>query len=161
MAKVVLSIGSNIEPKAANLQEAYLKLSRLAKTKPKSSSVYITQPHGFDSENEFLNQAIFMETGFSPEDMLDNILQIEKSMGRVRNAKETSDRTIDIDILFYNNEVINKKNLVVPHPRLHERNFVLTPLLDIIPDYIHPVLKKSIWELYDECKDMSEVRINE
>lgn len=100
-----------------------------------------------------------METGLSPEEMLDNISQIEKSMGRIRNGKEVADRSIDIDILFYNNEVINKKNLVIPHPRIQERNFILTPLLDIIPDYIHPVLKKSIWELYDECKDMGEVRV--
>ncbi|MBL0118211.1 MAG: 2-amino-4-hydroxy-6-hydroxymethyldihydropteridine diphosphokinase [Saprospiraceae bacterium] len=77
MAKVVLSLGSNIEPRLTNIQEAYLKLSRLAKTKPKSSSVYITQPHGFESENEFLNQVIFMETGLSPDDMLTNITQIE------------------------------------------------------------------------------------
>jgi len=161
VAKVVLSLGSNIEPRQANIQEAYLKLSRLAKTKPKSSSVYITQPHGFESENEFLNQVVFMETGLSPDDMLENITQIEKSMGRIRNQKGISDRTIDIDILFYNNEVINKKNLIVPHPRIQERSFILTPLLDIIPDYIHPVLNKSIWELYDECKDMGEVRIME
>ena len=102
-----------------------------------------------------------METGLSPDDMLENITQIEKFMGRIRNQKGISDRTIDIDILFYNNEVINKKNLIVPHPRIQERSFILTPLLDIIPDYIHPVLNKSIWELYDECKDMGEVRMME
>ena len=143
------------------MQEAYLKLSRLAKTKPKSSSIYITQPHGFDSENEFLNQTIFMETNLSPDEMLDNITQIEKSMGRIRSDNKVSDRTIDIDILFYNNEVINKKNLTIPHPRIQERNFILTPLLDIIPDYVHPVLHKSIWELYDECKDLGEVMMRD
>jgi 2-amino-4-hydroxy-6-hydroxymethyldihydropteridine diphosphokinase len=94
-------------------------------------------------------------------DLLQKINNLEQGHGRIRNKGITEDRTIDIDILFYDDLILENENLTIPHPRLHLRNFVLTPLLDIEPDLIHPILKKSVWELYDECKDTNEVRILE
>jgi 2-amino-4-hydroxy-6-hydroxymethyldihydropteridine diphosphokinase len=104
---------------------------------------------------------ISFNANLSPLDLLQKINNLELGHGRIRNKGITEDRTIDIDILFYDDLILENENLTIPHPRLHLRNFVLTPLLDIEPDLIHPILKKSVWELYDECKDTNEVRILE
>jgi len=126
-----------------------------------SSQLYETEPNGFNSQNEFINMVISFNAGLSPLDLLQKINNLEQGHGRIRNKGITEDRTIDIDILFYDDLILENENLTIPHPRLHLRNFVLTPLLDIEPDLIHPILKKSVWELYDECKDTKEVRILE
>jgi 2-amino-4-hydroxy-6-hydroxymethyldihydropteridine diphosphokinase len=119
------------------------------------SPVYRSEPWGFEASESFLNQAILVETELDPEDLLKEILAIEKKMGRVRdnaNGKYSS-RPIDIDILFYNDSIIYSRDLIVPHPRLHLRNFTLVPLNDISPDFYHPVLKKTISDLLKICKD--------
>jgi len=126
-----------------------------------SSQLYETEPNGFNSHNEFINMVISFNANLSPLDLLQKINNLELGHGRIRNKGITEDRTIDIDILFYDDLILENENLTIPHPRLHLRNFVLTPLLDIEPDLIHPILKKSVWELYDECKDTKEVRILE
>ena len=126
-----------------------------------SSQLYETEPNGFNSHNEFINMVISFNANLSPLDLLQKINNLEQGHGRIRNKGITEDRTIDIDILFYDDLILENENLTIPHPRLHLRNFVLTPLLDIEPDLIHPILKKSVWELYDECKDTKEVRILE
>ena len=162
MAKIVLSLGSNIEPRINHLQQAVKTISGWAiKGTMASSLFYETEPNGFISRNEFINMAISFNADLSPSDLLEKINHLEQSHGRIRNKGITEDRTIDIDILFYDDLILADDELTIPHPRLHLRNFVLTPLLDIVPDMIHPILNKSVWELYDECKDTNEVRILE
>ena len=107
------------------------------------SSVYETEPWGFESDNEFLNMVLCVETDLSPSGLLGRILMIESQLGRIRCENQYSSRNIDIDILLYNNEIVNEAALEIPHPRMHERRFVLVPLAEIAPELIHPVLKKS------------------
>ncbi|MCO6460146.1 MAG: 2-amino-4-hydroxy-6-hydroxymethyldihydropteridine diphosphokinase [Saprospiraceae bacterium] len=161
MATVVISLGSNIEPRKKYLSEALAEIAGWAKGDLNTSGTYETEPNGYVSDNYFLNMAISFQSDLTPDKLIELIGKLEKKLGRLRNADEVSDRTIDIDILFYDQLVMNEKNLTIPHPRLHLRSFILTPLLDILPDLVHPVLKKSVWELYDECKDDNEVRLTE
>lgn len=159
MATCVLSLGSNIEPRKDHLNMAIKQLSTAFATGVKKSKIYETEPVGMGYGMSFLNMAVCFETSIKPVALINSILEIEKSMGRIRTPDQVKDRIIDIDIIFYGDLVLNSPELQIPHPRLHERNFVLTPLLDIVPDMEHPVLKKSVWELYDECKDLSEVEL--
>ncbi len=112
------------------------------------SGFYETEPWGFSSENTFLNAALRLETTLKPEDLLQVTEQIEKDMGRKEKSHgEYHDRIVDIDILLYDDLVIDTPRLVIPHPRMHERRFVLEPLLEIAPEAVHPVMKKSIVDL--------------
>jgi len=119
------------------------------------SPVYRSEPWGFETGESFLNQVVIVNTALDPEDLLKEILDIEKKMGRVRNDEngKYSSRPIDIDILFYNDIIINSHDLIVPHPRLHLRNFTLVPLNDISPDFYHPVFKRTISDLVKTCDD--------
>lgn len=118
------------------------------------SSVYETEPWGNHNQPSFYNQVIAIETTLSAFELIQQLLNIELEMGRSREMQtKWEKRIIDIDILFYNEEVINTAMLIVPHPRLHERNFTLKPLLEIAPKLFHPVLKKSIQELFNLSTD--------
>lgn len=118
------------------------------------SSLYASKPWGFDSENDFLNEAVLIETDLSPLELLKRIKMIEKKMGRDINSDgKYHDRIIDIDILFYDNLIIRLPNLIIPHPMLEKRYFVLIPLSEIAPDFVHPLLKKSINTLKNELMD--------
>lgn len=119
------------------------------------SPVYRSEPWGFEASESFLNQVVIVNTALDPEDLLKEILDIEKKMGRERDDQSDrySSRPIDIDILFYNDSIINSHDLVVPHPRLHQRNFTLIPLNDISPGFYHPVFKKTISDLVKTCDD--------
>lgn len=119
------------------------------------SPVYRSEPWGFEASESFLNQVVIVNTALDPEDLLKEILDIEKKMGRERDDQSDrySSRPIDIDILFYNDSIINSHDLVVPHPRLHLRNFTLIPLNDISPGFYHPVFKKTISDLVKTCDD--------
>lgn len=161
MARIVLSLGSNIEPREEHLKKAIAEIADWSESALKVSNMYSTEPVGFRSEKDFLNLAVLFETSCSPAELLAKIHAVESKMGRIRTPGRVEDRIIDMDILFYDDLVLNTDELSIPHPRLHERSFVLTPLLDIVPDLVHPILHKTIWELYDECKDLSEVRIVE
>lgn len=161
MARIVLSLGSNIEPREKHLKKAIAEIADWSESALKVSNMYSTEPVGFRSEKEFLNLAVLFETSCSPAELLAKIHAVESKMGRIRTPGRVEDRIIDMDILFYDDLILNTDELSIPHPRLHERSFVLTPLLDIVPDLVHPILHKTIWELYDECKDLSEVRIVE
>lgn len=153
-----LLLGTNQGDKISNLENVKKEINNIAGKISKFSSVYITEPWGFEHPEEFLNQAICIKTSLNPEQLLDVLLNIELKMGRVRNRNEYQARIIDIDILLYNNLMINTERLIIPHPLLHERLFALKPLTEIAPGYEHPVLKKTITELLKSCKDTKKVK---
>ena len=125
----------------------------------KSSSIYRTAAWGKENQPDFLNQIIIVSSSLSSSTVLKEIFAIEKEMGRVRTTKNAA-RVIDIDILYFNDEIILSANLTVPHPQLQNRKFVLVPLAEISPDFQHPLLKKSSLELLIICSDKLNVQKN-
>lgn len=154
--KVYLSLGSNLGNRHANLQKAIFRIQQKAGSILDISSVYENPAVGFDGE-PFLNIVISVLTPLPPKELLDTILQIERDFGRIRNeGGGYRSRTLDIDIIYYGSEVINHDDLVVPHPHMQHRNFVLKPLADIAPQFYHPVLSKDTRNLLQECSDRSQ-----
>jgi len=123
----------------------------------KLSSIYLTEPWGFDSEHEFWNQVMIVTTGLPPLSVLKKIRAIENIFGRERVLGKYVSRKMDIDILFYDSLILNHQNLIIPHPHIFERRFVLEPLAETAPDYIHPQTGKSISEMLRDCPDTSRV----
>ena len=158
MNKAYLSLGSNRGGRTANLKNAINLLTEWAGSVTIVSSLYETPPWEMEDETDFINQALLLETEMSSEQLIDTIILIESMMGRQRTSKKYEPRKIDIDILFFNDEIINTEDLTVPHPLLKERRFVLEPMAEIAPAFIHPVFKKSITQLLVECEDKSEIR---
>lgn len=151
--RVYLSLGSNIGNKRKNLLEAIRKIGELENTEVvKSSTILETEPFGYLEQDNFLNACLEIKTLMTAQEFLKEILQIELDMGRVRELK-WGPRIIDIDILFYDKEIIEEDNLVVPHPWICEREFVLEPLAEIAPNYIHPLEKKTISILDKKLKE--------
>ena len=157
MKKVFLGLGSNLGDRLYNISTAAMLIEKHAGEVIASSSMYETEPWGFEADNKFINMVICVITDLSPSALLGRLLMIEAKLGRLRCEGKYISRTIDIDILFYGDEVINDNVLKVPHPRLHERKFVLTPLMEIAPGLMHPVMKKDVTNLTDECTDKSGV----
>jgi 2-amino-4-hydroxy-6-hydroxymethyldihydropteridine diphosphokinase len=147
MAIAAISLGSNLGNTKENLQQGISRLRDTGITITKESDIITTEPEGFRSDKKFLNQCILIETEMSPEALLQILLKIEQQAGRTRIPGILQDRPLDLDLLFYGKRIINNKELVLPHPRMHQRLFVLYPLLEIAPEWRHPVLKKSITEL--------------
>lgn len=152
MNLVYLLIGGNLGDKEGNLLQAKQQINALCGAIIKSSSIYETAAWGITEQPDFLNQVILIETLLQPIELLSTLLQIEKTAGRERKEK-FGPRVIDIDILFYNNLVVSSPDLEIPHPRIAERRFVLTPLVEIASDFIHPLLKKSLFELLEKTTD--------
>lgn len=151
--RVYLSLGSNIGNKRKNLLEAIRKIGELENTEvAKSSTILETEPFGYLEQDNFLNACLEVKTLMTAQEFLKEILQIELDMGRVREIK-WGPRIIDIDILFYDKEIIEEDNLAVPHPWICEREFVLDPLSEIAPNYIHPLEKKTITMLARKLKE--------
>ncbi len=122
------------------------------------SSVYVSPPWGYNSSNEYYNQVLLFDTKLEPDHLLHFCLRIEKLLGRVRSDDEGyADRTIDIDILYYGESILETEALHVPHPRMHLRKFCLLPLFEVNPDWVHPLLKKDLIHLIDHCEDDSEI----
>jgi 2-amino-4-hydroxy-6-hydroxymethyldihydropteridine diphosphokinase len=159
MGKVAfIGLGTNLGNREENLKKAIDKIIVYAGEVISSSGIYLTEPWGFRSEDHFFNMVIGIKTSLKPVDLLKQLLKIEMEAGRVRGPEKYSSRIIDIDILLYENEIINKPYLKVPHPMIQERRFVLVPLCDIAAEMIHPVLKKTFAELLKECRDESVVK---
>jgi 2-amino-4-hydroxy-6-hydroxymethyldihydropteridine diphosphokinase len=153
---VYLITGSNLGNSLSNLLHVKKLIREQLGEIIHESSVYKTAPWGNLNQQDFLNQALHIQTSISPQALMREILTIESSMGRKRIEK-WEPRIIDVDILFYDTLVLDIPDLVIPHPLLHERRFVLAPLFDIAPNFIHPQLNKSVSELLDSCNDMSKV----
>jgi 2-amino-4-hydroxy-6-hydroxymethyldihydropteridine diphosphokinase len=158
MKRVFLGIGTNLGNRGNNLKEAVARIAENIGPIMKSSSVYETEPWGFQASDEFLNMVVMVETKLTPSGLLGRILMIETLLGRVRDEKQYTSRVIDIDILFYEDQIIDEKSLKIPHPLMHERRFVLVPLCEIDPEMFHPVLKKTVASLLKTCKDKSKVK---
>lgn len=141
------------------LNSALKRLSAISETTPVCSSLYESEPWGFNTETWFLNMAVKINSTLPPIDLLHDIMKIEKELGRVR--KEGSggydSRVIDIDIIYYGSLQINTDFLIIPHPKMQQRRFVLMPVAEISPDFIHPQLNKTSIELLQECEDKSIV----
>jgi 2-amino-4-hydroxy-6-hydroxymethyldihydropteridine diphosphokinase len=146
---IYLALGSNMGDRLENLKEAIAALPPQMVVKAKSH-VYETPPWGYEDQPMFLNQVLKVQTYLGPEPLLKHIKRLETALGR-KPSFQNGPRLIDIDILFYDDLVLNTPALTLPHPHLHERGFVLLPLMDIAPDLIHPVTKKSVREMVADC----------
>jgi len=153
---VYLSLGSNVGDREAHLRDALARLGATGRVIA-VSSFYETEPVEFTHQPWFLNCAVALETGQTPQQLMTALLAIEEEMGR-RRVQKKGPRSIDIDILLFDDVVMDSKDLVIPHPAMHERRFVLEPLAEIAPDVIHPVLKKMISELRDALAAGQAVR---
>ena len=156
MNHVYLMIGGNIGNRLDNLENARNSIHKKCGAIQKQSSIYETEAWGMKDQPAFYNQALCIETTLSPEELMAMLLSIETSMGRERLIP-LGPRTIDLDIIYYNQTIIEAEGLVIPHPRLAARNFVLAPLVEIAPDFEHPVLKKTNFQLYEASTDTSVV----
>lgn len=159
MKKAFISLGTNLGDRNKNLLKAVRYINVGVGHIIDLSGIYETDPWGFDSNDKFLNMVIEIITDLTPEEMLMKCMEIESIMGRSRDESSGySSRIIDIDILFYADQIIQTKSLKIPHPYLHERNFVLEPLCEIAPDLVHPVLELTIAELLNNSTDQSNVK---
>lgn len=158
--RAFIGIGSNLGERKANYLEAIERIQKLADTRiVKQSSLYESEPHG-DAKTWFVNAVIEIETGFSPDELLKRLKSVETTMGRKRvRGKRWGSRIIDLDILFFDNEIINKRTLKVPHPELQNRRFVLAPLCELAPQMIHPKLAASVSELLAGVKDTKKIHL--
>ena len=148
--KLVLSLGSNLGNRYAYLIMAIRKIEKSFESKPVIANFYETPPWGNENQSCFVNTAIYLHTDIPTEQCFNKIQNIEKEMGRKKTEK-WGPRLIDIDILFYESDIVNKNELMVPHRHLHQRAFVLVPMQDILPHFIHPLINKTVTEL---CNDL-------
>src|SRR4051812_34971571 len=156
MNKAYLLTGGNLGNRLNNLIEASKLTEQSCGKIVRQSAIYKTAAWGFTDQPNFYNQALEIQTELSPKQLMETLLVIEGQMGRKRDVK-LGPRIIDIDILLFNNVIIHQLHLTIPHPRLHERRFALTPLTEIAPNIIHPVLHKTIQQLLSECIDTLDV----
>jgi 2-amino-4-hydroxy-6-hydroxymethyldihydropteridine diphosphokinase len=152
MNKVFLLIGGNMGDRLQNLHQAITLLSATCGPVIQQSAVYETAAWGKTDQAAFLNQALLLTTELSPQELITTVLSVEEQMGRHRTER-FGPRVIDIDIMFYNEDIINEPHLTVPHPQMQNRRFALIPLKELAPLFVHPVLKKTLEELLLECKD--------
>jgi 2-amino-4-hydroxy-6-hydroxymethyldihydropteridine diphosphokinase len=155
-----LCLGGNIGNRETSIQLAISEISERVGALTAASSIYQTEAWGVSNQQPYLNVCVEVKTALSSTELIDVLLDIEKQLGRERpDNEEYASRTIDIDILFYNQDNVDTPKLSIPHPRLHLRKFVLIPLCDIIPNFLHPVLNKSIFSLLNDCDDKLEVTL--
>ena len=151
MHKVFIGIGTNLGDRHKNIEDAFKNLQFYNLKIIKKSPVYETEPYGLREQPNFLNCVVEIETEEPPEELLKNFLKIEEEMGRERKIP-WGPRIIDLDILFYENLIINEESLKIPHPDIENRFFVLKPLSDIAPKFIHPIFKKTIKQMLKDLE---------
>lgn len=160
MTTAYIGIGSNIGDRIGYIQQAHAMLNDAEGVKVlESSSLYETEPVGIKEQEWFINAVIKLETSLTPNELLDLCFNIESKLGRTRPPDEpkNSPRTLDLDILFYDDKIISDAQLQVPHPGIQNRAYALVPFLEIDADFVHPVLKKTILEMHEELEDPEEV----
>lgn len=155
--EVYLLLGSNLGNREKQLAEALQKVESQTGTILKASSIYETQAWGKTDQSAFLNQVVMVSSLFSPHELLMKLLKLEEDLGRQRNEL-WGPRIIDLDILFFGDSVVHQPDLVIPHPEIAKRRFTLVPLVEIAPDFVHPLLKKTSRQLLAECTDPLEVK---
>ena len=158
--KVYLGLGTNLGDKELNLRVALQKIEERIGKIISLSAFYATAPWGFQSENNFLNAAVGVETVLSPFGILESTQRIEQEIGRLHKSRDGvySDRLIDIDLLLYGDKILQDERLIVPHPLMTDRKFVLEPLAEIAPDVVHPVFRTSLGTLVTTCRSTTETR---
>ena len=150
MTLAYIAVGSNMGKREDYVNQARQMVSRLDKAEfLQSSRVYETEPVGGPPQGKYLNVVWKIKTALAAKELLQELLKVERKLGRVRTARNAP-RTVDLDILFYGDQVIEERGLRIPHPRLHEREFVLKPLMDLCPEFVHPILKRSVRELWED-----------
>lgn len=157
MNTAYLILGGNIGNRLQNLQEALQLISEKAGVITETSDIFTTSAWGNTNQPDFLNQAVCLQTPLTAANLLETLITIEEILGRVRDHQKWKERVIDIDILFYNSDIINTADLKIPHPYLQERMFVLVPMAQLAPMLVHPTVKKNIQTLLLECTDTLEV----
>ncbi|MCK9255694.1 MAG: 2-amino-4-hydroxy-6-hydroxymethyldihydropteridine diphosphokinase [Bacteroidales bacterium] len=158
MNKLYLGIGGNLGNRIENIQKTLSLIAEKIGKIEKLSSIYLSEAWGFQHKKYFTNIVIKLNTEKSPEKTLKLISEIELKLKRIRNSQDYEGRTMDIDILFYNNEIIKTKDLIIPHPHIQDRLFVLLPLSEIEKDLLHPIFKKTSLEILKECEDKGQIR---
>lgn len=150
MANVYIGLGTNIGDKKKNITDATIIIGAVMGDIRQLSSLYETEPWGFESPNSFLNAVILIQTDLEPEKCLQIAKAIEREMGRIHTKEGYEDRIIDVDILFYDNITYQSQDLTIPHPLIPKRDFVLKPMAEIAPEFVHPLLGKNMKELLNE-----------
>jgi 2-amino-4-hydroxy-6-hydroxymethyldihydropteridine diphosphokinase len=158
MNTIYLIFGSNLGNRLKLIEEATKLVEKSIGAISKKSAMYDTEPWGFVHENTFLNHVICVQTKLTPQSLLRETQKIENLLGRIREELQYTARTMDIDILLYNDWIIKTDDLQLPHPKIPERRFVLEPLTEIASNLLHPVLNKTMQQLLNECKDVMKVR---
>ncbi|WP_205502077.1 2-amino-4-hydroxy-6-hydroxymethyldihydropteridine diphosphokinase [Rufibacter psychrotolerans] len=157
MTPIYLLLGSNLGDRLFYLREAAAQLSAVFGKTVQKSKLYETAAWGLEDQPPFLNQVLVFETRFTPRVVLALTQRIEQDLGRIRKERWGA-RVIDIDVLFYGQEILETPQLHLPHPQLHLRRFTLTPLAEVAPEFVHPVLQKTMTQLLQECPDPLEVK---
>jgi 2-amino-4-hydroxy-6-hydroxymethyldihydropteridine diphosphokinase len=152
MNTAYIAFGSNIGDSLVLIEKAMLLMEKRGIHIVKKSNIYETKPYGYLEQPNFTNGAIEIRTLLNCRELLYVLLDIELELGRIREFK-WGPRCIDLDIIFFNKEIYNEQELIVPHPDMQNRDFVIKPLMDLCPEYIHPILKKSVKEIFEELKN--------
>jgi 2-amino-4-hydroxy-6-hydroxymethyldihydropteridine diphosphokinase len=152
-----LLIGGNLGNRSANLKKAILLIDQTCGKIVQTSAIYETEAWGLTNQPAFYNQAIKLQTNLPPELLMEHLLAIETKMGRIR-TKKLGPRIIDLDMLFYNQIILNTEFLVIPHPAIALRKFALLPLTEIAAKFLHPIYQKTIDDLLIECPDLLDVQ---
>lgn len=160
MERCLILFGSNMGDKNKIYTQACLLINNRCGRIVAQSSAYESEPWGFEAKEWFLNRLIVVETELEPEAMMQQLLDIETELGRVRHPETGgyTSRTADLDILYYGSRIVLTDSLTIPHPRLHQRRFALLPLCEVVPEFVHPAFNMTQTELLKRCFDFSEVR---
>jgi 2-amino-4-hydroxy-6-hydroxymethyldihydropteridine diphosphokinase len=159
MNTVYVLLGGNKGERLTNIEKAISFIEEIVGPISNKSKIYVTAAWGNTNQPDFYNQVICVSTTLSATELLQSLLSIENKLGRQRGDQKWQARTIDLDILFFNNDIIDSPDLKVPHPYIHERKFTLVPLAEVASNLVHPIFKKSIAVLLEECNDTLEVNL--